>query len=892
MIRESLGGVPYNVRRLRNNRGGRIQSLLAFLTLAFCALLMPSWAFADAPPAGAVIGNQATASYTDAGGNNRSTTSNLVVTSIQQVAGVDVQSDLTKTAAPGTTVYLPHTVKNTGNGPDSYDLLVSQLGGGGYNFTGPILIYADPNGDGVPDGSPITSTDVIAAGQTKNYVIAAQVPTTATSGQTSQLTVKATSKFDSSISDFNTDTVKVTQNAVVPVTKALSVTSGPAGTSNVTITLTYTNNGSNTAKNVTLTDNLDARYTYVDASGRWNGGTTALTDAVDGNEAGANSGIEYSRVGQLVTAKIAQVLPGQSGFVKFVVNVKGDASGTIPNTAINNYDDGSGTIINEPSNPAPFTVTPTAGVQLSDTNSNTSTPNDGRDTDGPNDVVLRPAVPQGSTVYFDNVVKNNGTANDTFDVTYDASTFPTGTSFQLLRADGTPMTDSTGNGVLDTGPVAPGAEFHVILKAILPSDATGGGPYNVTKKATSVADPSKSDTVTDRLAGITGNTVDMTNDASLATNPNAPGKGVTTNGEAAPVTTRAVNPGQTAKFDLWINNTSTVSDSYNLLASTDNSFAAVALPAGWSVVFRNKLTNAVISNTGSIAAGGNLEVTAEVTVPTTQKPITQSIFFRALSPTSGAKDVKNDAVTVNDVTDVSIAPNNVGQIFAGGIIEYKHTLSNNGNTDVLSGPITMGNSATNGWTSSIWYDANNNGTVDAGDIELTDISVLPSKLPVGASVPVVVKVFAPSGAVDGTANVTTITVKAPGDTNASNDVATDTTTVQPGNVQLTKTQAPDRDCNGTAESGFVSTELSAKPGECLIYKVTLTNLGTQPVSNAVISDTTPSFTTYVANSASVTPAGTPTAPAGGSAGTVSGTVTGSVASGGSAALTFAVKIAQ
>lgn len=188
---ESFGGAM-TVSRARGSVG-RFQLALAFFILIVSVLLMPARAFAAAPPAGAVIGNQATASYTDAGGNSRTTTSNLVETDILQVAGVSVQSNQTVNAAPGATVYLPHTITNTGNGNDIYNLLSTQVAGGGFSFSS-IVIYADANGDGIPDNTtPITVTPTLAPGQVYSVVIAAQVPAAAASGTQSQLRVAAPS---------------------------------------------------------------------------------------------------------------------------------------------------------------------------------------------------------------------------------------------------------------------------------------------------------------------------------------------------------------------------------------------------------------------------------------------------------------------------------------------------------------------------------------------------------------------------------------------------------------------------------------------------------------------------------------------------------------------------
>ena len=61
-----------------------------------------------APPAGTTIGNQATATYTDAASNSYTVTSNPVTTIVQQVAGLTLTANGTRVAAPGGQAVFPH----------------------------------------------------------------------------------------------------------------------------------------------------------------------------------------------------------------------------------------------------------------------------------------------------------------------------------------------------------------------------------------------------------------------------------------------------------------------------------------------------------------------------------------------------------------------------------------------------------------------------------------------------------------------------------------------------------------------------------------------------------------------------------------------------------------
>ena len=139
--------------------------------------LVASLAYAVAPPANTSIGNQATATYTDASNTQRTVTSNTVVTIVQQVASFTLTTDgQSKPAAPGGQVVFPHTLTNTGNGSDNFNLTATNNGGGNFNLTN-LTLYADSNGDGVPDNSTaITSTGALAAGATFKFVAVGIVP--------------------------------------------------------------------------------------------------------------------------------------------------------------------------------------------------------------------------------------------------------------------------------------------------------------------------------------------------------------------------------------------------------------------------------------------------------------------------------------------------------------------------------------------------------------------------------------------------------------------------------------------------------------------------------------------------------------------------------------------
>ncbi len=879
--------LPGRVPRRATNRGvGWFR--LGLLVLAFL-IVSPPPVDSAAPAAGTSIGNQASATYTDSSNTPRTATSNVAITLVQQVASFTLTADGTRFGAPGGQVVYPHTLVNTGNGTDTFTLSVVNAGGDNFDLNS-VALYADANGDGLPDNAtPITSTGPLAAGATFKFVAVGIVPGSATASQVGLLTVTASGTATASPAPAasNTDTTTVTANAVINMTKSMSASSGAAGSGPYTITLTYQNTGNNTATNLTLLDVIPSGMTYVTNTGRWSGtGSTPLTDANNSDAQGTSPDtVIYdfgATVAGRVTAVIARVQPGQSGTLTFQVNIaSGQAAGNINNTATYSYDPGTGTPVG-PFNGNTFTFTVTQSATLTLTGQTIA------------------SATQGGTVAFTNTVVNTGNGTDSFDITVTNTSFPAGSTFTLYQSDGgTPLVDTSGNSTPDTGPLAAGASYTVVLKVVLPPGISGGGPYTAQKTARSTVNSSSSASANDVLTTISGNTVDLTANAAL---PGAPGAGA--GPEVSAVVTATNNPGTTARFTLYVNNTSTVSDTYNLAVSTDSSFASLALPSGWTVTFRDS-SEAVVTATGVILAGGNKLIYADVTVPAGFAPGTTDLYFRALSPTSGASDRLHDAVVVNTVRSLSLTPNNVGQVFPGGSVVYSHILGNNGN--VLEGDGTVSSislalaDSQSGWSSLVYYDANNNGIIDGGDTVVTNLSFVSAGgagLAAGESVRLLVKVFAAPGAALGSVDVTTFTATTANGTYTLTApavvTATDTSTVISGDLTLIKEQALDANLDGNPDGAYGTADITtgALPGRSIRYRITVSNTGTAPATTVKVFDSTPAFTLYTSTNAAATTVGSvTTVPANGAAGALQFDI-GTLNPGQSAVVTFGVIIQQ
>src|SRR5215472_12180793 len=346
-----------------NNQGRSFVRLplLLITCLLVAAVLTPSSAYAQTA-AGTAIGNQASATYTDSSSVSRTATSNVVTTIVQQVASLTLTANGAKTASPGSPVFYPHTLVNTGNGSDSFTLTLAPAQSGAFTLTG-THIYIDANGDGIPDNfTDLTGTNVTVAPGAANafkFVITGTVPASATAGQTNNFSVTGTSVFDNTKSASNTDTTTATSNAVINVTKSMSSNSGASPSGPYTVTLTYTKSGNSTATTVNIDDALPAGMVYVAGSGRWSvTGATVLTDATgDVQPAAGSPHIDYSVTANTVTAIVDQVGAGVSGQLTFQVNIAaGTAPGVLANTATDSYNDGSGTTVNGSSNTYNFTV--------------------------------------------------------------------------------------------------------------------------------------------------------------------------------------------------------------------------------------------------------------------------------------------------------------------------------------------------------------------------------------------------------------------------------------------------------------------------------------------------------------------------------------------------------
>jgi uncharacterized repeat protein (TIGR01451 family) len=196
--------------------------------------------------------------YEDANANTITQLSNIVTTTVSQLAVVVVDPDNLGTGEASQTVLYSHTVTNNGNAADTFDLTGSSASG----WT--VAVYSDANGNGLIDGADavITDTGSIGIDLSVDIIVAVTLPAGPIGNGTSDITtVTATSQFDGTVSDSATDTTTV-NSPLLGVVKSVS----PAGNQPPGTVLTYsiviTNNGGADASNVVMTDPQPTNTTY------------------------------------------------------------------------------------------------------------------------------------------------------------------------------------------------------------------------------------------------------------------------------------------------------------------------------------------------------------------------------------------------------------------------------------------------------------------------------------------------------------------------------------------------------------------------------------------------------------------------------------------------------
>lgn len=573
--------------------------------------------------------------------------------------------------------------------------------------------------------------------------------------------------------------------------------------------------------------------------------------------------------------------------------------------------DGNGTADSlVPSNTTQTTINSTYGVTITDTGLNGGPGvNDGGDDNIADDDQFVDEVAAGAEVLFTNVITNTGNSSDIFELSVNPGNFPVGTTFTLFDETGSVLLGNANASGTDSGVMLAAEVKTIIVKALLPAGASGDAPlpdleYQATVTATSAANPVTSDTVDNSLGTITAAAADVHNTANGTVGAN---EDVLNTSPFTAITTYTGALGSTVSIPLYIDNESGSGSAFSLAAGSSwNGVALGALPTGWSVEFfagdgAGNPTGPAITSTGTAVLAANsvdTEIIAQVFIPSNSALAVSDvsydtngdstvdiadaldgnadsdgdypIFFQIASASTGATDIKLDAIDVDALRNISLVTNSTGQIEQGGRQDYTHTLSNVGNvSEVLE--LSSVNSQP-GWTNSISIDTDGDGIGDTNLASLTagTISVQQADTTVitvtvangdgdafpeltvepGYSIPLFASVFAPTNAPLGSVDVLTISaINEDTDLAAPDATVSDQTSLINGQVDIVKTVAVDALCDGTADTPFLQTQSAGvEPNQCAIWQVRVENTGSADAYDVVISDEVTDYSIYESGS--------------------------------------------
>lgn len=877
------------INTLNNNRPKLFNWVLTLL----CVLMVQQSAWAAT---NSIISNMAVGEYSEEGSTVvQVARSNLVQTTILPVYSLNLVAANNKTVVVGQTVYFNHILTNTSNETDQYTFTVSNNPtGDDFDFVNSsLMVYLDANNDGIPDGSAITGY-TLGAGQSVGLIVAASIPNTITTGKVANLTLMVTSANGASGTNSNVDKATVTDQSTLVVRKKFSQITAANGDV-VTIRLDYQNPTNTIVPTATLTDTLGSNLTYEVNTGKWNGVT--VYDAVGGTA--DPTGINYSVTSNVVTATLTNIPANTIGYIEFNVKINKSIAGKIENV-INVTGPTTDT-----SNTAVVNVAPVYAVKMNGSASNVS--------DNTNTITAS-AVPQGGELKFTNYVWNIGNTTDRFNLTLTNSTFPAGSQIELYRADGvTPLLDSNGDGIPDTGLLAANSSVAVVVKVRFPSSytVTTNTPFEVIPKAQSVGDGTKTGTITDQGSlnpTLVSQLVDLTNADNTGL-----GNGAVDNNGVAWKTILAVKSssntvaGGQAVFPLKISHTG-VGTEYLLSANASSDFSSLTLPAGVNRVRFYTSSNGTdcsvlgneIGKTRYLNDGQSQLVCAVVEVDKVNKDVTVPIYFRVISTSfvgtdNPAQDTIKNAVeiqSVNSKPKLEFTPDLHGQVTPLGTVVYRHLLTNPAATDFTGSYGFIINNSESSFNSVLFLDVDGDGRFSSGDLNIRTLADLPNgKVVAHGQIQLLLQVTNVVNNNVNQANTTVVNL-----TDSSNQVIAsikDVTTVKQSQLTLTKLQARDLGCDGTADETYTTNTLaigkqSNGQGQCVLYKVILNNSGATTMSTAfTFRDMTPAYT-VLSQSPICTSCSGITAPSVGNAGAVSGTLN-SVAANQSYEFSFGVR---
>ncbi|MCJ8342975.1 MAG: hypothetical protein MJH09_09045, partial [Cetobacterium sp.] len=303
-------------------------------------LLFSGMVYGAPEPGNAIIGTQATLTYTDTNAQEVTVQSNTVEVTVNEVRGVQITPDVANySARPGEYIAFPITVNNRGNVADIYKIYTAN------DANLPEISFTiDSNGNGVIDAGettvlqPYENLPSINGGESISLVVRGRISPTATIGSTQTFIPHARSITDGAVIDWNNNNFSIENVANVMVEKKF----GATGVADALLyMLEITNTSDVAATDLVITDVIPNDLEFDTSGGVWTpfGSNTAknVTYADDGPEATSND-VELKVVDGVLTFKVFNVpanFTGGGANGRFVFRMKPKA-GVAPGTKITN----------------------------------------------------------------------------------------------------------------------------------------------------------------------------------------------------------------------------------------------------------------------------------------------------------------------------------------------------------------------------------------------------------------------------------------------------------------------------------------------------------------------------------------------------------------------------
>jgi len=892
-------------------------------------------AFAAGTAANTVIGNQATATYQDESTNSYTSTSNLVTTTVQPVYsltvtpnGTDGAPGQTQNATPGAIVYFPYTLTNTGNAAGTFTLTsaLSALDnfnpvantlkiywdkdGNGTVSVGDTLLSQDTNGDSLisaVDTGSVALGPIAADGQAK-LVLQYQIPSTGLSaGNYTNHNIIATSiENNTKIDDNNYSRTVVQNDAIITVVKAVDKASvDPSGS--LKYTLTITNTGNATATNIIITDAIPGYTDFVSAVDP----STLGIFNYSTNNGGAYGADNTVPVPASSTTNVKYTLASLAAAASRTIEINVQVEATAPNTTIDNLavfgytrsganvvpDANTNTVSTVVNEKSAVSITSESATEFASYLITATGTNAGAAGTGGTDISTTDVgVPAGTNFYFKNIITNNGNATDNFNVQYNAAVapnqLPAGSSVNFyFMTDATtatnnnsPLLDSSGDGVADTGDLAAGGSITIVTRVFIPANATGTDLDAIVRATSTNGGTALGTDYTENLFDIT------TNRISSIVAPGVTIDNIVNGGINQAQTYTSSADGASVSFPVRVTNTGGSNDTFNLTSSglpagfsaqffaitADDTVNTIALKGANSITLASAAGFAVgnqivingqtltiagisggtltfaagqtlgfaaavgdpviavglspVTSTGVMAKTTAKDFIAVVSVPVGTNAATYSgiIFTSTSTNNATVTDFVDNTIIVQEFRTFTLVADRSGSSPAGGVLFYDHILTNTGN---VAETFNLSVAAGAGGFSYQLLDSSNNPITN------------PVAVAKGGTFNFKVKVTVPAGKAIGTVDNAVITAtespSVPALTQSKTN--TDTTTVIAGYISLVKSVSdPNPALPGTAV-----------PGDTLTYQIIYTNVGSQEARFVKIIDMIPANTTFVSGSLTI-----------------------------------------